>query len=97
MCNLHIYNSVYFWYNKDRVDLWNAFRLNTDTQMEDNDMRQMPNKMEMIVPLNIKRVDLCNLIIATGVLGERDNRMRLILLHDKLIEILKDFDRKNNI
>lgn len=58
-------------------------------------MKQMPN--EKIVTLKLKRIDVCNLIMAANALSEGKNRERWKLLREKLKEILSDFDKKNDI
>lgn len=58
-------------------------------------MKQMPN--EKIVTLKLKRIDVCNLIMAANALSEGENRERWKLLREKLKEILSDFDKKNDI
>ena len=47
------------------------------------------------VTLKLKRIDVCNLLLATTSLSEGENRERWRVLHDKLKEILDDFDAKN--
>ena len=58
-------------------------------------MKQMPN--EKIVTLKLKRIDVCNLIMAANALSEGENREHWKLLREKLKEILSDFDKKNDI
>lgn len=47
------------------------------------------------VTLKLKRIDVCNLMLATTALSEGENREHWRVLHDKLKEILDDFDAKN--
>lgn len=47
------------------------------------------------VTLKLKRIDVCNLLLATTSLSEGENREHWRALHDKLKEILDDFDAKN--
>ena len=47
------------------------------------------------VTLKLKRIDVCNLLLATTSLSEDENREHWKALHDKLKEILDDFDAKN--
>lgn len=54
---------------------------------------KMPN--EKIVTLKIKRGDLCNLILATTSLKHSTQAERWGILHDKLKQILNEFDEKN--
>ena len=51
---------------------------------------------EKTVTLKLKRRDVCNLLLATTALSEGENREHWRVLHDKLKEILDDFDEKNN-
>lgn len=56
-------------------------------------MKLMPN--EKTVTLKIKRIDLCDLILATTSLKHSTKAEKWGLLHDKLKQILNDFDEKN--
>lgn len=46
------------------------------------------------VTLKLKRIDLCNLLLATTVLKGRSDAQKWRDLHDKLQQILHDFDEK---
>lgn len=50
---------------------------------------------EKTVTLKLKRIEVCNLLIACTTLSQGENRKHWKALHDKLIEILNDFDEKN--
>ena len=47
------------------------------------------------VTLQLKRIDVCNLLLATSVLSDGENRGHWKVLHNTLSEILDDFDAKN--
>lgn len=49
------------------------------------------------VTLKLKRIDVCNLLIATTSLEQTTNAKHWGLLHDKLKEILDEFDEKHPI
>lgn len=50
---------------------------------------------EKTVTLKLKRIDVCNLLLATTALSDGENREHWKVLHDKLKEILEEFDDKN--
>ena len=50
---------------------------------------------EKTVTLKLKRIDVCNLLIACTSLSQGEHREHWKELHDKLMEILNDFDEKN--
>lgn len=50
---------------------------------------------EKTVTLKLKRIEVCNLMMACTALSQGDNREHWKHLHDKLKQILKDFDDKN--
>jgi hypothetical protein len=50
---------------------------------------------EKTVTLKLKRIDVCNLLIACTALSDGEHREHWKLLHDKLEQILVDFDEKN--
>lgn len=52
---------------------------------------------EKTVTLKLKRIEVCNLLIACTALSEGKNREHWKELHDKLEEILKEFDEKHPI
>ena len=47
------------------------------------------------VTLKLKRIDVCNLMIACTALSQEENREHWKLLHDNLMQILNEFDEKN--
>lgn len=49
---------------------------------------------QMTVTLRLKRIDVCNLLLATTSLSEGENREHWKVLHNKLKEILDEFDAK---
>ena len=57
----------------------------------------MVSHNEKTITLKLKRVDVCNLIMASNALVQEENRERWKILRDKLKEILRDFDEKNPI
>ena len=54
-----------------------------------------PLHNEKTVTLKLKRIDVCNLMMACTALSQEENREHWKDLHDKLKEIIKDFDEKN--
>lgn len=50
---------------------------------------------EKTVTLKLKRIDVCDLLIATTSLSHETNAKKWGLLHDKLLQILNEFDEKN--
>lgn len=49
---------------------------------------------EKTVTLKLKRIDVCNLILATNALADDVDAEKWKLLHDKLRQILDDFDKR---
>lgn len=47
------------------------------------------------VTLKLKRIELCDLLLACTSLSHGENRTKWKLLHDKLKAILDEFDEKN--
>lgn len=47
------------------------------------------------VTLKLKRIELCDLILATTIIKHESNATKWGLLHDKLKQILNEFDEKN--
>lgn len=47
------------------------------------------------VTLKLQRIDICNLILATTSLKHSTHAEKWGLLHDKLKQLLDDFDSKN--
>ncbi len=56
-------------------------------------MNTMPN--ERIIAMKLKRIELCDLILATTSLSHSTNATKWKVLHDKLKEILDEWDAKN--
>lgn len=52
---------------------------------------------EKTVILKLKRIDVCNLLLATTALSDGENREHWKVLHDKLEQILDEFDEKHPI
>ena len=50
---------------------------------------------EKTVTLKIKRIELCDLLLATTSLSHSTEAKKWKILHDKLKQILDDFDEKN--
>ena len=50
---------------------------------------------EKIVNLNLKRIEICDLLIATTIISSFSNSKKWNDLHNKLCQILDDFDKKN--
>lgn len=50
---------------------------------------------EMTVTLKLKRIDVCDLLLATTALSHETDAVKWRKLHDKLKQILDDFDDKN--
>jgi hypothetical protein len=48
-----------------------------------------------IVTLKLKRIDVCDLLLATTALKHETKAEKWERLHDKLTQILEDFDAKN--
>ena len=51
---------------------------------------------EKIITIKLKRIELCDLILATTSLSHGENRTKWRILHDKLKEILDEFDEKQS-
>ena len=49
------------------------------------------------VTLKLDRIDVCNLLLATTSLKHETKAEKWGLLHDKLKQILDDFDEKNPV
>lgn len=47
------------------------------------------------VTLKLKRIEVCNLLIACTALSDGEHREHWKELHDKLEEILNEFDERN--
>ena len=56
-------------------------------------MKTMHN--EKTVTLKLKRIEVCDLLLATGIIARGSDAIRWDLLHSKLKQILEDFDEKN--
>jgi hypothetical protein len=52
---------------------------------------------EKTVTLKLKRIDVCNLKLACASLSQGENRERWKVLHNKLKQILEEFDEKHPI
>lgn len=50
---------------------------------------------EKTVTLKLKRIEVCDLLMATGLIADESKATKWAVLHDKLKEILEDFDEKN--
>ena len=50
---------------------------------------------EKTVTLKLRRIDVCDLLLATGLIANETDATKWDLLHDKLKQILADFDEKN--
>ena len=50
---------------------------------------------EKTVTLKLKRIDVCDLLLATGLIANGSDATKWAKLHDKLKQILDDFDKKN--
>jgi hypothetical protein len=50
---------------------------------------------EQTVTLKLKRIELCDLILATTLIKQRSNATKWETLREKLKEILTDFDEKH--
>ena len=50
---------------------------------------------EKTVTLKLKRIEVCDLLLATGLIANETDATKWDLLHSKLKEILDDFDKKN--
>ena len=50
---------------------------------------------EQTVTLKIKRIELCDLLLATTIVEQSSDAAKWGKLHDKLREILDDFDEKH--
>lgn len=48
---------------------------------------------EKTVTLKLKRIDVCNLLLATNALADEVDAEKWKSLHDKLRQILDDFDK----
>lgn len=55
-----------------------------------------PHNLKTIT-MKLKRIDVCNLLMATSLLSDGENREHWRELYEKLKEILEDFDQKNPI
>lgn len=62
-----------------------------DNVMEGNDM--MTN--EMNISMELKRIDICDLLIACDMAGDISGAEKWDLLHDKLAAILNKFDAEH--
>lgn len=49
------------------------------------------------VTMKLKRIDVCNLLLATSILSDGEDRKHWKELHDKIKATLDDFDEKNPI
>lgn len=58
-----------------------------------NDMKTTLN--QKTVTLKLKRIEVCNLMIACTALSQGENREHWKELHAKLKEIINEFDEKN--
>ena len=47
------------------------------------------------VTLNLKRIDLCDLLLACTLISAQSNAQKWDKLHDKLEQIIIDFDENN--
>ena len=47
------------------------------------------------VTLKLKRIEVCNLMLACTALSQEENREHWNELHDKLMQIINEFDEKN--
>ena len=56
---------------------------------------KLPN--EMTVKANLKRIDICDLILACGIMAIDTEAKKWQALHDKLEKILDDFDEAHGI
>lgn len=50
---------------------------------------------EKTVTLKLKRIDVCDLLLACTLISAESNATKWDKLHDKLKQILVDFDEKN--
>lgn len=50
---------------------------------------------EKTVTLKVKRIELCDLILACTSLSQGERRTKWKILHDKLKQVLEEFDEKN--
>lgn len=50
---------------------------------------------EQTVTLKLKRIDVCNLLIATTSMKHSTNSEHWGILHDKLKDIINEYDEKN--
>lgn len=62
----------------------------------------MKGKNTMNTPLNLKtvtlkmkRIELCDLLVATTLLAQQSDAEKWHRLHDKLLTIIDEFDEKN--
>ena len=51
---------------------------------------------EKTVTLKLKRTEVCDLLLATGIIANGSDATKWDLLHSKLKEILDDFDAVKN-
>ena len=54
-----------------------------------------PTLNERTVTLKLKRIELCDLLMATTIIKHESNATKWGVLHDKLKQILDEFDEKN--
>ena len=52
---------------------------------------------EKTVTLKLKRIEVCDLLLACSLIADDSNAKKWNALHDKLKEILDDFDEKHPI
>lgn len=50
---------------------------------------------ERTVTLKLKRIDVCNLLLATTILSQNSDASKWKRLHYELKQILNEFDEKN--
>ena len=50
---------------------------------------------EKTVTMKLKRIEVCDLLLATGLIANETDGTRWDKLHAKLKQILDDFDEKN--
>lgn len=50
---------------------------------------------EKTVTLKLQRIDLCNLLLACNLISAESNATKWDKLHDKLEQIIIDFDEKH--
>lgn len=52
---------------------------------------------EMTVKMELKRIELCDLLLACTAISEESDAEKWSVLHDKLLSILDKFDEKHGI